>query len=299
MIKLENKRNGNRTKGVAHCDRCGKLLDLEHDDYTVFYPNSRGTAAYMCEHCMEVESYFAKNDIIRWGTDNLNGFTYGFEFEIIPASPASHALLISRDFRMLATYDGSLPIGGIEFKTPVYDSLHGVKQIFRTVENNQVVNEETDRCCGTHIHIGHTDRYTPFARNIIKNNIVQLVKPLGEYLKAHEEECINVFGRYFTFYANFNDCTTYLDHQSWININLTNIEFRLPKMITAEQYFYCVCMVKEMFDTMLHFAEIIDCRLDGVAMAQAQKKLIKIFKKYADGKANCQRPERNTNKGRK
>lgn len=294
MIKLENKRNGNRTKGVAHCDRCGKLLDLEHDDYTVFYPNSRGTAAYMCEHCMEIESYFAKNDIIRWGTDNLNGFTYGFEFEIIPASKASHALLISRDFRMIATDDGSLPIGGIEFKTPVYDSLHGVKQIFRTVADNQITNYETDRCCGTHVHIGHVDRYTPFARNIIKNNIVQLVKPLGEYLRAHEEECINVFGRYFTYYANFKADTTYNDHESWINLeNDTNVEFRLCKMVTSEQYFFCVCMIKDMFSTMLDFTE------GKITLEKSQKKLIKIFKKYAEGKANCQRPERNTNKGRK
>lgn len=294
MIKLENKRNGNRTKGIAHCDLCGERLDLQNDDYVIFYPNTRGTEAYMCMDCMEVKSYFAKNDIIRWGTDNLNGFTYGFEFEIIPASLASHALLISRDFRMIATDDGSLPIGGIEFKTPVYDSLHGVKQIFRTVADNQITNYETDRCCGTHVHIGHVDRYTPHTRNIIINNIRELVKPLGEYLKTNKEECEAVFGRYFTYYANFKDDTTYNNHESWINLeNDTNIEFRLCKMVTPEQYFFCVCMIKDMFTTMLDFAE------GKITLEKSQKKLIKIFQKYANGKANCQRPERNTNKGRK
>lgn len=295
MKKLMAKTEGNRTKNIVHCDLCGRILDKDDVcSYTLFYPTTRGSKAYMCRDCMEVNSYFAKNDIIRWGVDNLSGFTYGFEFEIIPASPASHALLISRDYRMLATDDGSLPPDGIEFKSPVYDSLHGVKQIFRTVELNQITNEETDRCCGTHIHIGHVDRYTLIAREILIDNIKTLVKPLGDHLVNHPDDCINVFGRYFTGYADYEKSTTYRDHYSWINLeNNTNIEFRLPKMVTAEQYFFCVCMVKEMFTIMLDFA-------DGeIDMIKAQKKLIKIFKKYVDGKANCQRAERNTNKGRK
>lgn len=287
LTKLTDKRAEKRERFVAHCDVCGKLMKDEAG-WVEFQPKSRGTSAYICPDCMRVLDYSTKQNKIRWGTNNGDNFTYGYESEIIPKNRASHALLISRDYGMIATYDSSIyGYGGIEFKSLVYDSLNGVKQIFRTIEENMVFNGDYDKHMGTHCHIGHGTRFTSFFHEWLYFNSRKLFDDLGKYLHDHPELCKQVFGRTLTEYADW-PCD-YDDHFSFINLaNSTNIEYRLPQFRNATQYFHCVCLCKEFTKTLL----------DGYGKdtdpAKVGKKLVKLFIKHCEGKMNYQRPERNS-----
>ena len=287
LTKMMDKRAEKRERFVAHCDRCGRLMKNE-TAWVEFQPKSRGTKAYMCPECMIVHGYHDRQEKIRWGTSDGDNFTYGYEWEIIPKTMASHALLVSRDYGMLATYDGSISFyGGIEFKSLVYDSLNGVKQIFRTVEENMVFTDNYYENMGTHIHIGHGSRFTYDFHVWLKFNSCKLFDGLGEYLWKNPELCGRVFGRTLTAYADW-PCD-YNNHESFINVsNLTNIEYRLPQFRNATQYFHCVCLCKE-------FTRVL---LDGykkdVDPAKIGKKLVKLFEKHCNGGMNYQRPERNS-----
>lgn len=276
-----------REKFVAHCDVCGRLMKNE-TGWTEFQPKSRGTKAYICPECMVVHEYHDKQDRIRWGVNDGDNFTYGFEFEIIPKTMASHALLVSRDYGMLATYDGSIsPYGGIEFKSLVYDSLNGVKQIFRTIQENMVFNGYYYQNMGTHCHIGHGTRFTYDFHVWLKFNSCKLFDGIGEYLWKNPELCGRVFGRTLTDYANW-PCD-YDDHYSFINVaNSTNIEYRIPQFINATQYFHCVCLCKEFTRALL------DGYKKDVDPVKIGKKLVKLFEKHCNGGMNYQRPERNS-----
>lgn len=287
MKKMAEKREEKRERFIAHCDRCGRLMKDE-DGWTEFQPKSRGTTAYMCPECMRVHDYTEKQDKIRWGVNNGDTYLSGYEFEIIPKTMASHALLVSRDYGMLATYDGSISFyGGIEFKSLVYDSLNGVKQIFRTIEENMVFNGDYYENMGTHIHIGHGIRFTYDFHVWLKFNDCKLFDELGEYLQGHPELCEQVFGRTLTWYANW-PCN-YNDHESFINVaNSTNIEYRIPQFRNAIQYFHCVCLCKEFTRALL------DGYKKDVDPAKIGKKLVKLFEKHCNGGMNYQRPERNS-----
>lgn len=288
LTKMADKREEKRERFVAHCDVCGRLMKKDESGWVEFQPKSRGTKAYICPECMRVHEYHEKQDRIRWGVNNGDTFTYGFEFEIIPKTRASHALLISRDYGMIATYDGSIsPYGGIEFKTLVYDSLNGVKQIFRTIQENMVFSGYYYQNMGTHIHIGHGTRFTHDFHEWLYFNSYKLFDVLGEYLWKNPELCGRVFGRTLTGYANW-PCD-YNDHESFINVaNFTNIEYRIPQFINATQYFHCVCLCKEFTRTLL------DGYKKDVDPAKIGKKLVKLFIKHCNGEMNYQRPERNS-----
>ena len=288
LRKMTEKREEKREKFVKHCDVCGKYLFDGWDSFVEFKPKSRGTKAYMCSGCMRVHDYHEKQDKIRWGTSNENNFTYGFEFEIIPKTEASHALLISRDYGMLATYDSSIDCyGGIEFKSLVYDSLNGVKQIFRTVEENMVLCTDYYKHMGTHVHVGHGLRYTRSFRSWLSNHACVLFDNLGVYLRRHPELCEHVFGRALTGYANF-PCN-YKDHYSFVNISaVTNIEWRIPQFRNATQYFHCVCLCKEFTKALFDGYE------KNTVPSKVGQKLVKLFIKHCNGQMNYQRPERNS-----
>lgn len=288
MYKMTEKREEKRKKFVAHCDVCGKLMDNDAFGWIAFQPKSRGTKAYICPSCMRVHGYYSKQEKIRWGTSNANSFTFGFEFEIIPRTKASHALLISRDYGMLATSDCSISVyGGVEFKSLVYDSLNGVKQIFRTISENMVFNDEYYDHMGTHVHIGHGTRYTWDFYNWLYDYDYELFDTLGEKLMNNPDLCQDVFGRALTSYANW-PCN-YQDHASFINIaNRSNLEFRILQFNDPTQYFWAVCLCKEFVKALLDGFE------KNTDPSRVGKKLVKLFDKHCKGLMNYQRPERNS-----
>ena len=261
------------------CLCCGKSFPWHqaHPAKTV----NRGKKRYVCDYCFEVKRYSTKNT----GSahkEKKHGMRFGFEIECVPYSSSDRAALCSALYGFIPTSDSSLPYGGIEFKTPVYHSFNGVKQMLRSVER---FADLTPPQCGTHINVSRDDMTFADMENI-REHASKIFDPLVKVLQADPEACERVFGRYLNTYAGPE--SNYCSHYSWVSLrNSDRIEFRLCKFRDASQYFWLANMVSEITTT------VIDWSRKG-RYEIAAGKLLKIYEKYRDGRALCQRPERNS-----
>lgn len=266
------------TKLLRVCSCCGGKNIVEN---MIYGKNKK----YICLSCNDIQPYSTKNDL-KFHKKKKHGKTYGFEFECIPNSIQDKVVLCDRKYSFIPTYDASLPKDGIEFKTPIYYSLNGIKPMLKTLTT---CADFTHVDCGQHINIGDTKYINCKNMCKIRDYSPIIFTPLAMYLKENRESTVKICGRYFTDYATIS---SYTDHYSWINLSHDNrIEFRLSKMQTPTQYFQLICMWTEMLDA------IITWFLPNPSYKSAQKtseKLVKIFQKYENEKANCQRPERNS-----
>jgi hypothetical protein len=247
---------------------------------------------YVCRDCLQVKQYStASTQQAHRQKDHHK--TYGFEFECIPINKQAQATIMANKYGFIPTSDCSLATGGIEFKTPIYYSLNGVKPMLRTL---LTLADFQNDSCGQHINMGDTKHIDPSSMSKIRDYAFDLFDPLYNYMYEHRSQTTRVCGRFFTNYARQRSC--YTDHVSWINLSHDyRIEFRLSKMNSANQYFQLICM----------WTEILDCVINGFLLKYQDRqadvnktnahrvgeRLVKIFQKYADGKSICQRAERN------
>lgn len=242
--------------------------------------------AYICPSCDRTKGYYTKNETkVHKATKNHK--TYGFELECIPRSPQKKRVLINSKYQFIPTKDGSLPPTGIEFKTPIYNSMRGLRKLFKMVIKN--VNFTSPKC-GQHINIGDTSYINIHTMDFLRSCGNIIFDRLGNYMKLHTDDTIRVCGRYFTNYANMY--STYNTHKSWINLTHDDrIEFRISKFVTPNQYFNLTCMWTEMIDLIINNLlkkPFTDYRTSDKALEKVQSKLIEIFKKYANHSALCQ-----------
>jgi len=282
---------------TVKCANCGAVTKKHRANKTM-------NNSYICNECAAVKDYCDTNDIAIHKPSKSNK-TYGFELECVPIDELHKNSIISSKYNLLPTEDGSISsIGGVEFKTPIYQSTRGLRKLFKTFDSHVDFSSEY---CGQHINIGDS--------KYINNNNIQSIRvyapeiftPLYHYMRSNVDKTKKVCGRYFTGYA---DLKAYSDHSSWINFNHDNrLEFRLSKFVTPNQYFELAMMWTEMLDVVisdfLKFNTAFDAKVsyaytygsseviknsklmaDGISVSE---KLIEIFKKYADGKAICQK----------
>lgn len=241
----------------------------------------RGERRYVCDRCFAVKKYSTKN-VDPAHKEKKHGLRFGFELECIPYSDDDRAALCSSSYGFIPTSDSSLPDGGIEFKTPIYNSFNGVKQMLRTVEKYA---DLTPRECGTHINVSRDDLSLADMENI-REHADQIFGHLAKILEVDTDACELVFGRCMNEYAGNTE--NYLAHYSWVSLrNPDRIEFRLCKFREASQYFWLANMVAEITAT------VIDWSRKG-RYKIARERIVKIFRKYERGQADCQRPERNS-----
>lgn len=250
---------------------------------------------YVCFSCNRTLGYSTRNNTNSHKAKNHNK-TYGFEFECIPRSTEDRAAILSYGYGFLPTSDGSLADGGVEFKSPIYHSLNGLRPMLRTISKHA---DLTHRSCGQHINIGDKEYIDSNEMEFLSDYANKVFDPLYFYMKDRRSDVERVVGRYFTGYAD-REC--YTNHSSWINLSHNNrIEFRLSKFKNANQYFQVVCMWTEMLDCVINNF-LLKTKVNGrtnmpfncKCAEQTAAKLIKIFDKYAQDKATCQRPERNS-----
>ena len=193
--------------------------------------------------------------------------------------------MINRTYGLIPTEDGSLPCDGIEFKTPIYNGLKGLRKLFSSFEKYVDFSNES---CGQHINIGDTEEINAVSTHKIRSHASLLFNPLYYYMDENTDDTIKVCGRFFTDYAD--RCSSYSDHDSWIALSESQrIEFRLSKFVTPDQYFELTCMWTEMIDCIV--ANFIPINDDQSAKDTALL-LIEIFKKYVDRQAKCQQYKR-------
>lgn len=255
------------------CSCCGHSIPIDKD-----YQATNGN--YVCSYCSMTKPYETKNNTMFHKTTKSHK-TYGFELECVPKSFKHKLSMINATYGLIPTSDGSLPSGGVEFKTPIYNGMRGLRTLFKSFDKYANFSSSS---CGQHINIGDTEHINSNTIPYIRGYAERLFDPLYHYMHDNREDTVKIVGRYFTGYADKD--YSYTAHSSWINLDEYNrIEFRLSKFVNPNQYFELICMWTEMVDCIINnFLPIHDY----VSADNTSQMLIDIFKKYASRQAKVQ-----------
>lgn len=239
MLKVTTKKTKIKPLVVKICKVCGSAI--ENGDSV--YRTSNG--AYVCERCMSIKSYSTKNNNVIGKVPKLKKRTFGFEFECVPKSRTCKANIVGGDMQVIPTSDSSLPSGGIEFKTPTYNSMRGLRRVFKTFYNNV---DFSNSKCGQHINMGDRDYINSLTMSYIRRN-EEMFEPLRAYMHQHRRETEHVCGRYFSGYCSSDDSYC---HGSWLNLDHNDrFEFRIAKFRNPTQYLNQTQMWSEMMDVII------------------------------------------------
>ena len=144
--------------------------------------------------------------------------------------------------------------------------------------------------CGQHINIGDRKYIDTVEMKRIRCFKDYLFDNLTDYMTGHEDDVKRVCGRKFTCYADNNH--RYV-HGSWLNLGNNNrLEFRISKFKNPKQYFELVNMWTEMLDAIINGFiipyEEDNIHKNSINATKVCNHMIRIFKRYADGKASVQ-----------
>ena len=259
-------------KKNVKCKKCGKTVP-------VFLAQKSGNGDYYCVECSYIKDYCTKNEEkVHKGTKKRK--TYGFELESVKKSEEEYLNMLHEKYHLIPTHDGSLPENGVEFKTPTYRSLLGLKKAF---EGFYEWVDFSDYRCGQHINIGDEVYINGYTMEGIRKNADTIFDKLKNYMKQNRVSTERICGRFFTDYASLY--ADYCDHCCWINLSHQNrIEFRLSKFVTPKQYITLTKMWEEMLDCIINnyvkkYNPVHNTYNQRNANIVANK-LVAIFKKY-------------------
>jgi len=232
---------------------------------------------FVCPDCAtREESYYDENDKLSH-REKKHGFTVSYEVETGTRNVASNLFY---EYGFLPTEDGS--ICGTEWKTPIYVSFNGIKQLLRSVEKvGLFTNDE-----GCHTNIGNK-KLTPEMIKEIRYSHIALFKPLSDYMLKNPEDVKRIFGRNFKYYAQaYRIDSNPLQHELFINLqHSTHIEFRICKFVTANQLFNATMLCREIVGCIItnYLDYLVDSSDDVLRrkLSVTSNKLISLFQKYA------------------
>lgn len=295
--------------GAVRCKMCGKVIDVWGDNnnpargvHTVL-PNQPSAYVHAgCAwwhgvegrqrgyHAPETDFEGEKFHPVR-GKAAKDGILFSFELETRNTATAEQMVKWGAGYGMIATYDCTC---GTEWHAPSCGSLAGRKEFFIGFSAE---NDLSDPACGAHIHVSFpAERFSRddsqyFGMQNAVATLTACKNTLFDGLRqdiAHDNTAAaGIWGRQMAGYARD---TMWLEHGAWLNLDTKEwqtIEWRLPHFHDAAQYLWCVAMVKEFT---LELVKFLDNEQDE---EKTGKKLRKIYRKYAQGKGNAQRPERN------
>lgn len=242
----------------AKCKKCGDTITTSDTAYKITTPS---TYYYLCNEChTTIRSYSTRNNQVNNKVAN-HGITLGIE----------HEQSNSFDYRALLIL-GWVPTSDVtvdvEYKSPIYNSLRGLKLTLETLEKAGATSG--DHRSGTHCHIGTFDY---LELSTIQSNCNQLFDALQSHLLNDQYGTMSFFGRYFSGYCNLT--SAYNGHSSWLNLytGKPTIELRLGKFISAGQY-YRVLVFARLLGSLLK-----DFTSGKISASKAGNKILAIYRK--------------------
>lgn len=296
--------------GPVRCKMCGKPITVWGDNdspargiHTVL-PNQPSAyvhagccwadgveGAQRGYHAREVDFEGEEFAPVR-GKAAKDGILFSFELEAWNEATAEQMVKWGAGYGMIATRDGTC---GTEWHAPSCGSLAGRKEFFIGFSAE---NDMSHPACGAHIHVSFpAEKYSWSmvnqedgmwsANRRLYRDKTKLFDGLRRDIARDDKAAEAIWGRQMAGYA---DNSMDLMHGDWLNLDTRNyqtIEWRLPHFVNAAQYLWCVAMVREFT---LELMKFLDNEQDAW---KTGIKLRKIYRKYAQGKGNAQRPERN------
>lgn len=300
-------------RNYATCSRCGGTFPVFGMVGTTSAKRG-GRVEYMCERCAtRNESYHTSNNKVM-GTAKANAVMVGIEGETSYTDEYARNAMFEYGF--IPTHDCSLSSDGYghrygsdrntcEYVSGIMQGLNRASKWALTCDKLMTDGHlRVNDSCGTHFHVSIDSMkdkngektYMGYIRRFYNSIFV----PLCEEMQAHPNETTALFGRFFTGYAKAINMNT---TQEWHNdryyfINCmadNNIEFRLNRFVTGEQYQALMKMEVEMVKAIVtnfceHFndSDIDSRRYENKTAYRKHKaqvtsnKLVKIYRKYAN-----------------
>ena len=248
---------------------------------------------FLCDECYNrIEGYNDENGLKVNGVKK-HGFTYSFEMELTAHHDAFDRMLQYNNF--MPTSDSTV---AVEYKSPIYQSLNGIRKLFRSMSNELDHDDYFDYACGTHCNIGHT-LINGTTISYLKRFYHSLFIPLSRWLELNPEATEKIYGRSLTRWATpINEYTDPNNHTNFVNLqHNTHVEFRLCKFIDENQYIDCVQLNTKMMTALINnfiehfndddfdtrrYANITEYRKHKATMTG--KKLVSLIEKECDKK---------------
>ena len=191
---------------------------------------------YMCPECYNKKRSYSTENSLLVNLAKKHGFTYSFEMELSKHSDAFVRMLQYNNF--LPTSDCTVEI---EYKSPIYQSLCGIRKLFRSMAT-ELDNDYFDYTCGTHCNIGHVDYINESTIQILGRFYHSLFVPMSQWLELNPLASVEIYGRQIGGWAQpITSSTNPYEHRNFINLEHdTHIEFRQCKFVNENQYVDCV-----------------------------------------------------------
>lgn len=292
---IENKtRKGTHT--FATCPLCTR--SFESHLMNAVFDASRSNKnddknGYLCVDCSDRNlPYSTKNDKV-YGDDSYTDY-FGIEWETNGTTLEARHMFIR--FGFIPTSDSSLDDDDLGGKAHLYKSgdwsnrtqysceyksalMRGRKALTKqAIEFEEFLNGghiASDDSCGTHTHIsinGTNDMEKTI--RFIRRNAYDIIRPMEEVMRANPRKVEKLFGRNFTYYASTMDYSSLYDHCNWINLSKdTDVEFRLNKFVSADQFLKCVDFEYKMLQY------IVDSIEKGISPSKIGRQLATRMKK--------------------
>lgn len=242
----------------AICKHCKDVIPQGDQAYKITTPS---TYYYLCEEChSNIRSYSTRNNQVN-NKVAKHGITLGIEHEQSGTFDYRALLILG----WIPTSDVTVDV---EYKSPVYNSLRGLKLTLETMEKAGAVSG--DNRSGTHCHIG---TFSYHELTAIQSNCNQLFDSLQSHLLNDQYGTIEFFGRYFSGYCNLT--SAYNDHSCWMNLytGKPTVELRLGKFISASQYYRILVFARLLGSLLKDFA-------NGKASAiKTSNKILSLYRK--------------------
>ena len=196
--------------------------------------HARGWLCPACKHA-KFNQTTSDNDRYVGKQDSLPMFS--FELETQGTQLDKALVVLAHNF--IATRDGTVDV---EYKSPRYLSLQACLPALKAIDT--FAYTAIDDACGTHLHVDCR------VRGYIDADVF---RPLVRYLKSHETETEQFWGRLFGNYCTSSVGSGSRYEAFSLQSNHETIEYRLPRFRTAKQYLavirYCRMATKLLTDT--------------------------------------------------
>ena len=283
----------------AKCTCCGTVHPVESMVATAM-PNRGGRNAHMCRDCATRNRYYHTSNTELQGVATRDNTGVGWELETSFSDDYARNILF--EYGMIPTNDSSLRGNRTcEYVSGIQQGLNIGSKMCVTIEKlmrdgHLAINDS----CGTHFHVSVNSMKDENGQQVYMGYIQRfyhsLFLPLAKAMRENPEKTRNLFGRYFTGYAqDISEHSSPRDRYLFINVtNNSNIEFRLNKFVSAKQAQAVTKMEVEMVKCIVtnfceHFNdEPTDARRYPTKTAyrkhKAQvtaNKLVKLYEKFA------------------
>lgn len=188
----------------AKCAICGRKVDIEDSARITTPSRPRGITLCALHANVNTTDGYSTENHNHVGTQTAKGITTSIELETEDNTITAKAAMYC-DLGFYCTSDGSLDYNGIEYKSPIYDSLQACTKTLGTIEylnNNGYFTTRTSRT-SAHIHTGFYNDIVDF-RKVYRNvdEYYNIFGGLYAYLeKMPNEKMKEYFGRGFVSYA--------------------------------------------------------------------------------------------------